>query len=82
MCPTPNQSVPEPLLTEQQVAKLLSVSVATIRRRRLLRHPPDFIKIGSSVRYRHEAVELLISRGEHNVAEPIVVQRTGAQDEH
>jgi hypothetical protein len=50
----------ETLLTEREVAKLLRVSVATIRRRRLFRQPPAWIKIGASVRYRPEAVQHLI----------------------
>jgi predicted DNA-binding transcriptional regulator AlpA len=57
----PNANNPlETLLTEHQVAELLKVSVATIRRRRLLRQPPDFVKIGASVRYRREAIQRLI----------------------
>ncbi len=54
----------ETLLTEHQVAELLKVSVATIRRRRLFRQPPDFVKIGASVRYRREAIQRLIEAGE------------------
>jgi len=70
MSPTANQLLAEPLLTEQQVAALLNVSVASIRRRRLLKRPPDFIKIGSSVRYRRQSVELLVQRGEHKLDPP------------
>jgi len=44
------------LLTEMEVARLLKVSVATIRRRRLLRLPPIWVKIGASVRYKPEAI--------------------------
>jgi predicted DNA-binding transcriptional regulator AlpA len=54
----------ERLLTEHEVAEFLKVSVATIRRRRLFRQPPDFVKIGASVRYRREAVQRLIESGE------------------
>lgn len=54
----------EPLLTEHQVAALLNVSVATIRRRRLLRLPPDVVRIGTSVRYRPDAIQRLIESGE------------------
>jgi predicted DNA-binding transcriptional regulator AlpA len=54
----------ESLLTEQEVAKLLKVSVATIRRRRLFRQPPGYLKIGASVRYRREAVQRLIESAE------------------
>jgi predicted DNA-binding transcriptional regulator AlpA len=53
----------EVLLTENEVAKLLRVSVATIRRRRLFRQPPEWVKIGASVRYRPEAVQRLIESG-------------------
>ncbi len=54
----------ETLLTEHQVAQLLKVSVATIRRRRLFRQPPDFVKIGASVRYRREAIQRLVENSE------------------
>ena len=57
----------EDLLTEHEVAKLLKVSVATIRRRRLFRQPPDFLKIGASVRYRREAIERLIASAEQRM---------------
>jgi hypothetical protein len=70
MGPTANQLLSEPLLTEQQVAELLNISVASLRRRRLLRRPPDFIKIGSSVRYRRQSVELLVLLGEQKLDPP------------
>ena len=54
----------EALLTEQEVAKLLKVSVATIRRRRLFRQPPEYLKLGASVRYRREAIQRLIEAAE------------------
>lgn len=56
----------ETLLTEHQVAELLQVSVATIRRRRLFRQPPDFVKIGANVRYRREAIQRLIESAEQH----------------
>jgi len=46
----------ENLLNEHAVANLLDISVASIRRWRLLRQGPKFIKIGASVRYRPEDV--------------------------
>jgi len=55
----------EALLDERQVANLLNVSISTIRRRRLLRQPPDWVKIGASVRYSAESVRLLIESGKH-----------------
>lgn len=57
----------ETLFTEHQVAELLKVSVATIRRRRLFRQPPDFVKIGASVRYRREAIQRLIESAEKHM---------------
>ncbi len=64
---TPNTSI-EPLLTEKEVAKLLNVSVATIRRRRLARQPPEWIKLNASVRYRPETVRRFIAEQERNLA--------------
>ena len=41
-----------PMLTDYQVAERLNVSVATVRRWRLLKQGPRFIKVsGSAVRY-------------------------------
>ena len=57
----------ETLLTEHQVAELLRVSVATIRRRRLLQQPPDFVKLGASVRYRRETIQRLIESAEQHM---------------
>lgn len=54
----------EPLLTEQDVAEALNVSVATIRRRRLLRQPPHWVKFGASVRYKPETIRRLIAESE------------------
>jgi len=45
------------LLTEEQLAKQLSVSIASLRRWRLLNRGPKFIKVGSLVRYRPDDVE-------------------------
>jgi len=55
------------LLTEHQVAEILKVSVATIRRRRLFRQPPEFLKIGASVRYKREAIQRLIDSAEQQM---------------
>jgi len=55
----------EALLDEHQVAKLLNISIATIRRRRLLRQPPDWVKIGASVRYEKASVQRLIESSQH-----------------
>jgi predicted DNA-binding transcriptional regulator AlpA len=45
------------LFTEEDVAKRLHVSLASIRRWRLEHRGPQFIKVGSLVRYRPEDVE-------------------------
>ena len=46
----------ETLLTERDVARSLALSVATVRRWRLLRQGPKYLKIGAAVRYRAEDV--------------------------
>jgi predicted DNA-binding transcriptional regulator AlpA len=46
----------ESLLDENEVARTLHVSLATIRRWRLLRIGPPFLKIGASVRYRPDDI--------------------------
>jgi len=45
------------LLTEEDVAKQLHCSVASLRRWRLEMRGPQFIKVGSLVRYRPEELE-------------------------
>jgi len=45
------------LLTEEEAAKRLHVSLASIRRWRVERRGPQFIKVGSLVRYRPEDLE-------------------------
>lgn len=48
------------MLNEHQVAEYLSMSVATLRRWRLFRQGPKFLKIGSAVRYKREDVDAWI----------------------
>jgi predicted DNA-binding transcriptional regulator AlpA len=50
------------LLNERDVAALLNVSVATIRRRRLLGQPPKATKIGSAVRYKPADIEEFLNQ--------------------
>jgi predicted DNA-binding transcriptional regulator AlpA len=45
-------NVVEALLNEHDVARITGLSVASVRRWRLLRQGPKYLKIGSSVRYR------------------------------
>ncbi|MGP8248173.1 MAG: helix-turn-helix transcriptional regulator [Bryobacteraceae bacterium] len=44
----------EGLLNEHDVARITSLSVASVRRWRLLKQGPRYIKIGAAVRYRLE----------------------------
>ena len=47
----------EDFLTEKEVAKQISVSLASLRRWRLVQRGPRFIKVGALVRYRPEDLE-------------------------
>jgi predicted DNA-binding transcriptional regulator AlpA len=46
----------ETLVNEQDVARITGLSVASVRRWRLLRMGPKYLKIGASVRYKPEDV--------------------------
>jgi predicted DNA-binding transcriptional regulator AlpA len=46
----------EILLNEHDVARITGMSVASVRRWRLLRQGPKYLKIGASVRYKPEDV--------------------------
>jgi predicted DNA-binding transcriptional regulator AlpA len=58
------------LLTERDVARLLKVSVGTIRRRRLLRQPPHPVRIGGSVRYTANSIAALLAELQTGTQEP------------
>ncbi|MBI5086456.1 MAG: helix-turn-helix domain-containing protein [Acidobacteria bacterium] len=45
------------MLNEHQVAEYLNMSVASVRRWRLFRKGPMFVKIGSAVRYKYGDLE-------------------------
>jgi predicted DNA-binding transcriptional regulator AlpA len=47
----------ETLLNETQVSQKLQVSLACLRRWRLLGAGPEYIKVGPLVRYRPEAID-------------------------
>jgi hypothetical protein len=49
------------LLTESDVAERLQVSLASVRRWRLEKRGPVFVKVGALVRYRPEDLELWIT---------------------
>ena len=44
------------LLNEHDVARITGLSVASVRRWRLLRQGPQYLKIGAAVRYRTEDI--------------------------
>ena len=44
-------------LNEQEVSQRLNISVATLRRWRLEKRGPTFVKVGSHVRYRPEDLD-------------------------
>lgn len=46
----------ESLLNERDIARITGMSLASVRRWRLRRQGPRFLKIGSAVRYRIEDV--------------------------
>lgn len=52
----------EPLLTEQEYARILKRSVASVRRDRLLRQGCPYVKLGALVRYRPEDVRAHLKR--------------------
>jgi predicted DNA-binding transcriptional regulator AlpA len=54
MSPTHNKV--DNLLNEHDVARITGLSVASVRRWRLLRQGPTYLKLGSAVRYRAEDI--------------------------
>lgn len=52
-----------PLWTEKDTAAFLKMAPSTLRRWRMLRYGPPFIKRGVSVRYRPEDVEAWVEKG-------------------
>jgi len=48
----------ENLLNEYDVARITGLSVASVRRWRLLRQGPKYIKIGAAVRYKPEDISV------------------------
>jgi len=50
-------NTPERLLTERDVAHVTGMSLASVRRWRLFRTGPRYLKLSSAVRYRPEDLE-------------------------
>ena len=66
------------LLTEEEVAKRLHVSLASIRRWRLERRGPQFIKVGSLVKYRPEDLENWLASLPTGGAQPVKAETASA----
>ena len=49
-------NTPDELLNEYDVARITGLSVASVRRWRLLRQGPKYLKIGAAVRYRSQDI--------------------------
>ena len=58
--PIVSSSAEECLLNEHDLARRLRISVATVRRWRLLRQGPEYVKLGGSVRYKPETILLWV----------------------
>ena len=54
-----NKGMFQSLLTEKDVACITGLSLAKVRRWRLLRQGPKFIKIGAAVRYKPQEETVL-----------------------
>lgn len=66
---------PQRLINEHEVAASCSISVLTLRKWRCQKRGPEFVKIGSLVRYRPEAVdEWIAQQAEHRMANTEVAQ--------
>ena len=50
-------NLPQMLLTETEVSKQLRVSLAALRKWRVMKKGPQFLKVGSLVRYRQADVD-------------------------
>jgi predicted DNA-binding transcriptional regulator AlpA len=58
---SPTHKEIESLLNEYDVARITGLSVASVRRWRLLRQGPKYLKLGSAVRYRRDDVAAWLS---------------------
>ena len=51
----------EPLMSDHDVARIIRMSLATVRRWRRFNQGPKYFKIGAAVRYRREDVEAYLN---------------------
>jgi predicted site-specific integrase-resolvase len=61
-----NSSITQALLTEKELSALLKVSVASLRRWRMLGRPPAFCKLAGAVRYDWTDVAEFLQDGKRN----------------
>ena len=45
------------IMNDRQAAEFLGLSVSTLRARRNQRRPPEYLKLGRSIRYQRETLE-------------------------
>jgi hypothetical protein len=57
----PSNLLLETFLTEHDIARILNVSIGTVRRWRLLRVGPTWVKLGWAVRYPPDRLRLFIA---------------------
>ena len=76
-----NHSAFERLLNDHEVAALVGVSVATVRRWRLLRRGPRYLRIGVLIRYRPDSIRQWLDARPTGGATDSDVQVRGAQSE-
>jgi hypothetical protein len=67
---------PTELFDEREAARRLGLSVATMRRRRLLRQPPAWVKLGGRVLYRSLELDAFV---EANVVQLSDGRRAGSK---
>ncbi len=58
-----------PLLNEKEAAGRLGMTVAALRRWRLERRGPTFIRVGSRIRYREEDLESYVENNAQRLGE-------------
>ena len=57
----PSHTKPTEMLNERQVAEYLNMSLGSLRKWRLFRKGPNFVKLGRAIRYRRTDVETWLS---------------------
>jgi predicted DNA-binding transcriptional regulator AlpA len=70
-----SQNTPQRLINEHEVAASCSISVLTLRKWRVQKRGPRFVKIGALVRYRPEDVDAWIAEQSARSATPPEVAR-------